>query len=132
MNTDRGSSPDPALRNLDAALPDLADLYKDVHSHPELSMQETRTAKLAADRLTSAGFEVTSGVGKTGVVGILRNGDGPTVMLRADMDALPVQEATVFLTRARRPPPIERAIRSPCRICAATTCMSPGSRGPPS
>ncbi|WP_369725671.1 M20 family metallopeptidase [Bradyrhizobium sp. LLZ17] len=94
MNTHRGSSPDPALRNLDAVLPDLADLYKDVHSHPELSMQETRTAKLAADRLRSAGFEVTSGVGKTGVVGILRNGDGATVMLRADMDALPVQEAT--------------------------------------
>jgi len=94
MNTHRGNSPDPALRNLNAVLPDLADLYKDVHSHPELSMQETRTAKLAGDRLTSAGFEVTSGVGKTGVVGILRNGDGPTVMLRADMDALPVQEAT--------------------------------------
>lgn len=88
------SSPDPALRNLGALLPELANLYKDVHSHPELSMQETRTAKLAADRLTSAGFEVTSGVGKTGVVGLLRNGEGPTVMLRADMDALPVQEAT--------------------------------------
>jgi hippurate hydrolase len=94
MNTDRSIFRDPVLRNLDAVLPNLADLYKDVHSHPELSMQETRTAKLAADRLTSAGFEVTSGVGKTGVVGILRNGDGPTVMLRADMDALPVQEAT--------------------------------------
>src|SRR3954462_7998920 len=94
MNTDAAHSSDPALRSLDALLPDLAELYKDVHSHPELSMQETRTAKLAADRLTAAGFEVTSGVGKTGVVGLLRNGDGPTVMLRADMDALPVQEAT--------------------------------------
>ena len=57
-------------------------------------MQETRTAALAADRLSSAGFEVTAGVGKTGVVGLLRNGDGPTVMLRADMDALPVEETT--------------------------------------
>ena len=57
-------------------------------------MQETRTAGLAADRLRAAGYEVTTGVGKTGVVGLLRNGDGPTVMLRADMDALPVQEAT--------------------------------------
>src|SRR3954454_2975540 len=92
--TANGNSSDPALRNLEALLPDVADLYKDVHSHPDLSMQETRTAKLAADRLTAAGFEVTSGVGKTGVVGLLRNGDGPTVMLRADMDALPVQEAT--------------------------------------
>src|ERR1700719_1994439 len=94
MNTTAANSSDPALRNLDALLPDLAELYKDVHSHPELSMQETRTAGLAADRLRSAGYEVTTGVGKTGVVGLLRNGEGPTVMLRADMDALPVEEAT--------------------------------------
>jgi hippurate hydrolase len=85
---------DPALRNLDGLLPDLEALYKDLHSHPELSMEETRTAGLAADRLRAAGYEVTAGVGKTGVVGLLRNGDGPTVMLRADMDALPIQEAT--------------------------------------
>ncbi|MBR1206083.1 MULTISPECIES: M20 family metallopeptidase [unclassified Bradyrhizobium] len=85
---------DPALRNLHAMLPDLSDLYKDIHSHPELSMQETRTAGLAADRLRAAGYEVTTAIGKTGVVGLLRNGDGPTVMLRADMDALPIQEAT--------------------------------------
>src|SRR5574337_926740 len=77
-----------------AMLDDLEELYMDVHRHPELSMQEERTAGLAADRLQKAGFEVTTGVGKTGVVGVLRNGDGPTVMLRADMDALPVQEAT--------------------------------------
>ncbi|RXH10670.1 amidohydrolase [Bradyrhizobium guangzhouense] len=87
-------STDPILSNLDVLLPDIEALYKDVHSHPELSMQETRTAGIAAKRLTAAGFEVTSGVGKTGVVGLLRNGDGPTVMLRADMDALPIQEAT--------------------------------------
>jgi len=87
-------SSDPALRNLDGLLSDLEALYKDVHSHPELSMQETRTAGLAADRLRAAGYEVTTEVGKTGIVGLLRNGDGPTVMLRADMDALPIQEAT--------------------------------------
>jgi amidohydrolase len=92
-NTDTMSS-DPALRNLDGLLPNLEDLYKDVHSHPELSMQETRTAGLAAGHLRAAGYEVTTGVGQTGVVGVLRNGDGPTVMLRADMDALPVKEAT--------------------------------------
>ena len=57
-------------------------------------MQETRTAGIAAERLKAAGYEVTTGVGKTGVVGLLRNGDGPTVMLRADMDALPVKEET--------------------------------------
>src|SRR5690349_11500477 len=82
------------LQNLDGLLPDLEALYKDVHAHPELSMQESRTAGLAADRLRAAGYEVTTGVGRTGVVGLLRNGDGPTVMLRADMDALPIREAT--------------------------------------
>ena len=87
-------SSDPVLRNLDVLLSDLEALYKDVHSHPELSMQETRTAGLAADRLRAAGYEVSTGVGKTGVVGLLGNGEGPTVMLRADMDALPIQEAT--------------------------------------
>ncbi len=82
------------LTNLDRLVPDLEALYKDIHAHPELSMQETRTAGIAADRLKQAGYEVTSGVGKTGVVGVLRNGDGPTVMLRADMDALPIAENT--------------------------------------
>lgn len=94
MSKTQASSSDAVLRNLDGLLPDLEALYKDVHSHPELSMQETRTAGLAADRLRAAGYEVTTGVGKTGVVGLLNNGDGPTVMLRADMDALPVQETT--------------------------------------
>jgi amidohydrolase len=82
------------LTKLGDLLPGLESLYKDVHAHPELSMQETRTAGIAADRLRTAGYEVTAGVGKTGVVGLLRNGEGPAVMLRADMDALPVQEAT--------------------------------------
>jgi amidohydrolase len=75
-------------------LPDLERVYIDIHAHPELSMQETRTAGIAADRLGASGFEVTPGVGKTGVVGILRNGEGPTIMLRADMDGLPVREET--------------------------------------
>jgi len=82
------------LADLPTLLPDLESVYKDIHSHPELSMQENRTAGIAADRLRTAGYEVTTGVGKTGVVGVLRNGDGPTIMLRADMDALPVREAT--------------------------------------
>src|ERR1700751_5057058 len=82
------------LAHLGTLLPDLESVYKDIHSHPELSMNENRTAGIAADRLRAAGYEVTTGVGKTGVVGVLRNGDGPTIMLRADMDALPVKEAT--------------------------------------
>ncbi len=79
---------------LDQLLPELENIYKDIHSHPELSIQENRTAGIAADALRKAGCEVTEKVGRTGVVGLLRNGDGPTVMLRADMDALPVKEAT--------------------------------------
>src|SRR5438309_8648568 len=94
MSKTQASSSKGLLRNTDGLLPDLEALYKDVHSHPELSMQEMRTARLAADHLRAAGYEVTTGVGKTGVVGLLRNGDGPTVMLRADMDALPLEEAT--------------------------------------
>src|SRR5689334_16272656 len=102
MSETQATPSDPALRNLDRLLPDLEALYKDVHSHPELSMHETRTAGLAAERLRAAGYEVTTGVGKTGVVGLLRNGQGPTVMLRADMDALPIQEATglVYASKA--------------------------------
>ena len=79
---------------ISSLLAELEGLYTDIHSHPELSFQETRTARIAADRLRGAGYEVTDGVGRTGVVGVLRNGDGPTVMLRADMDALPVREQT--------------------------------------
>jgi amidohydrolase len=94
MNKTRANSSDAVLNDVDGLLPDLEAFYKDVHSHPELSMRETRTAGLAADRLRAAGYDVTTGVGETGVVGLLRNGDGPTVMLRADMDALPVEEAT--------------------------------------
>jgi amidohydrolase len=94
MRTSHTGPTDPVLANLDNLLPDLEALYEDVHAHPELSMQETRTAGLAAERLRAAGYDVTEGVGKTGVVGLLRNGDGPTVMLRADMDALPIEEAT--------------------------------------
>lgn len=91
------NSPGPAsavLMDLEALLPDLESFYKDVHAHPELSMQEVRTAALVADRLRALGFDVTTGVGTTGVVGLLHNGDGSTVMLRADMDALPIAEAT--------------------------------------
>jgi hippurate hydrolase len=77
----------PALLGcLNAALADLRleDFYRDIHQHPELSLQEHRTAALAAQRLQGAGYQVTAGVGGTGVVGLLANGDGPTVMLRAE------------------------------------------------
>jgi len=72
----------------------LSGLYRDLHEHPELPFQETRTAAIVATWLDELGYETTSGVGGTGVVGILGNGDGPTALLRADMDALPVLEQT--------------------------------------
>lgn len=72
----------------------LADFYRDLHQHPELSLQEHRSAQRIADGLRPLGVEVTEHVGGTGVVGLLRNGDGPVVMLRADFDALPVKEDT--------------------------------------
>jgi hippurate hydrolase len=93
MTSTRAIISDPVLKNIERLIPDLEALYKDIHAHPELSMQETRTAGLAADRLRAAGLEVTTAVGNTGVVGLLRNGDGPTVMLRADMDALPIEDS---------------------------------------
>ena len=69
-------------------------VYKDIHANPELSFQETKTAALAASKLKELGYEVVEGVGRTGVVGVLRNGEGQTVLARADMDALPVRENT--------------------------------------
>lgn len=82
------------IPQLDALLPELEEVYKDLHRHPELSMREVRTAKIAADYLQRYGYEVTREIGVTGVVGVLHNGEGPVVMLRADMDALPMAEAT--------------------------------------
>ncbi|TDN46381.1 hippurate hydrolase [Curtobacterium flaccumfaciens] len=74
---------------------DLLSLYQDLHAHPELGFQEHRTAGIVADRLAEiGGIAVTTGVGGTGVVGVLANGEGPVVWLRADMDGLPVQERT--------------------------------------
>ena len=73
---------------------DLAALYQDIHEHPELAFAEHRTAALVADRLRDLGYQTTTGVGGTGVVGVMANGDGPIVLLRADMDALPVLEET--------------------------------------
>jgi amidohydrolase len=72
----------------------LADLYRDLHAHPELAFREERTAGIVAARLRDLGYETTSGIGRTGVAGVLRNGAGPLVLLRADMDALPVAEQT--------------------------------------
>src|SRR6202046_5990436 len=83
---------DTLWASLDELRPVLADFYRDLHAHPELSRQEHRTAQRVAQALRPLGFQVTEQIGGTGVVGVLRTGDGPVVMLRADIDALPVQE----------------------------------------
>ena len=81
-------------RQLDADYPHLDALYKDIHSHAELAFQETRTAALLAREMRALGYEVTEGVGKTGIVAVLKNGAGPTVMVRTELDGLPVEEKT--------------------------------------
>jgi metal-dependent amidase/aminoacylase/carboxypeptidase family protein len=77
-----------------AEYPRLEALYKYLHANPELSLREGRTAARLARELKEAGFEVTENVGGHGIVGVLKNGDGPTVLVRTDMDALPVTERT--------------------------------------
>jgi hippurate hydrolase len=79
---------------IDAYYPDLQALYQDLHRNPELAFQETQTAAKLAARLEAMGYDVTTGVGRTGIVALLRNGAGPTVMLRTELDALPVAEKT--------------------------------------
>jgi len=82
------------LAGLDALYTTLDSFYIDLHQNPELSLQEEKTAKKLATRLRALGFEVTERVGGYGVVGVLRNGAGPTILVRTDMDALPIKEQT--------------------------------------
>jgi hippurate hydrolase len=85
---------DPVRDRIAAEMPSLMAIYRDLHQHPELSFQEVRSAKIMADAARAAGFEVTEKVGKTGVVAVMRNGPGPVVLVRADMDGLPIEEQT--------------------------------------
>jgi len=85
---------DPLSDSVRADMPSLMAIYRDLHSNPELSMQEKRSAGILAAEARKLGFEVTEGVGRTGVVAVMRNGPGPVLLLRADMDALPVVEQT--------------------------------------
>ena len=85
---------DAVKARVDAEYPSLEAIYKDIHAHPELSFMEVKTAALLAGELRGLGFTVTEKVGNTGVVAVLKNGPGPTVLVRGDMDGLPVKEAT--------------------------------------
>ncbi|HEY6495926.1 MAG TPA: amidohydrolase [Trebonia sp.] len=118
---------DSRWSGLDELTAGLADLYRDLHEHPELSLQERRTARVVADALGQLGFQVTEHVGGTGVVGLLRNGDGPVVMLRADFDALPVEERTglpyASTARARGQDGEEVPVMHACGHDMHATCL---------
>ncbi|MFI4874626.1 MAG: M20 family metallopeptidase [Blastopirellula sp. JB062] len=86
---------------VDAELSALVEIYKNLHSHPEVSHEEAKTSKKLAAMLEEAGYEVTTNIGGYGVVAVLKNGIGPTLMLRADMDGLPVTEATELVYASR-------------------------------
>ncbi len=90
----RADLADEVSRKLSRDADDLLAYYKDLHLHPELSLQEVESARKIATRLEAVGYEVTTKVGGHGVVGLLRNGEGPTVLIRGDMDALPIVEET--------------------------------------
>src|SRR5579862_4166384 len=87
-------SQSPTSKEVSSVYPDAHALYLDLHEHPELSGHETQTAAKLANALRAAGYEVTEHVGNTGIVALLKNGSGPTVMLRTELDALPVEEKT--------------------------------------
>jgi hippurate hydrolase len=89
---------------LDKSYDGLERIYKDIHAHPEVAFQETRTASLLAEKMRKLGFEVTEKVGKTGIVAIFRNGSGPTVLIRTELDALPMEEKTglPYASRAKQ------------------------------
>jgi hippurate hydrolase len=81
-------------QSVEADYPRLDALYKDIHEHPEIAFQEVKTAAKLAEQMRALGFEVTEKVGKTGLVAIYKNGDGPTIMVRTELDGLPMQEKT--------------------------------------
>jgi hippurate hydrolase len=105
----------------------LQEIFKDIHQNPELAFMETRTAEMVANELRALGFEVKTGIAKTGVVGILKNGEGPTVMYRADMDANAVEEATglpwASSVRVKREDGVEVPVAHMCGHDAHTTWM---------
>jgi len=105
----------------------LVNIFKDIHQNPELGFMETHTAEIVATNLRELGFEVQTGIGQTGVVGVLRNGEGPTVLYRADMDANAVEEATglpyASTVRVKRTDDVEVPVAHMCGHDAHVTWM---------
>ena len=112
------ASGSPALAPLGSLYPDLQAFYIDLHKTPELSQQEEKTSAKMAARLRSLGYDVTEKVGGYGVVAVLKNGKGPTVLVRADMDALPVEEKTGLPYASKVTAKNERGQRR-CRVMHA-------------
>jgi hippurate hydrolase len=94
LSTSAMAAADPITDGVGKDMPSLMALYRDLHANPELSMQEVKSAAKMATEAKKLGFEVTTGVGKTGIVAVMKNGPGPVLLLRADMDGLPVVEQT--------------------------------------
>ncbi|HMT43558.1 MAG TPA: amidohydrolase [Chakrabartia sp.] len=116
---------DPLRDAVAADMPKLMDLYRHLHANPELSMQEVKTAARMAAEMKALGFEVTTGVGKTGVVAVLRNGPGKTLLIRADMDGLPVPEQTGLPFASRVKATGDEGIESPVmHACGHDTHMT--------
>lgn len=89
------------IEHITGFFPELVSIRHDLHENPEIGFEEERTSEVVATYLRGIGVEVHRGIGKTGLVGLLRNGDGPTIALRSDMDALPMQELTNLPYRSR-------------------------------
>jgi hippurate hydrolase len=116
---------DPLRDAVVADMPGLMNLYRHLHANPELSMQEVKTAARMATEMKALGFTVTSGVGKTGVVAVLRNGPGKTLLIRTDMDGLPVPEQTGLAFASRVKATGEEGIESPVmHACGHDTHMT--------
>jgi len=112
------ASAETVAERIQADMPGLMAIYRDLHANPELSFEEVRSARVMADAARKAGFTVTEKVGKTGLVAVLRNGPGPTVLIRADMDGLPVTEQTglpfASTRRALSPAGVESGVMHAC------------------
>jgi hippurate hydrolase len=124
----RGAEHPWPLAEVDALYPQLEKLYVDLHQNPELSLHEEKTAAKLAGRLRALGFEVTEHVGGTGIVGVLRNGPGPTVMLRTELDALPIEEQTGLpfgsRVKTRNDQGVEVSVMHACGHDIHMTCWS--------
>ncbi len=125
--TYRGSAAPAIDAKVDSDLPALLTFYKDLHANPELSLQEKESSRKIAERLMSLGYAVTTNLGGHGVVGVMDNGPGPTLLIRGDMDALPVVEETglpyASKVKAKRPDGQEVGVMHACGHDVHQTCL---------